>query len=478
MNGSRLLNFLAVLALAVSLGACDQNLTEINENPNAPETVPVQSILSSGLWDLVANAPGRGVFGEWTTMYHTYLWPQHLAQSAYNDEDNYVPREGINENIWAEMYAGALTDLQRTGEIAQEQGDDNLYAVSEIASVYGFLFLTDLFGDIPYEQALNLEEYPNPEFSLQEDIYPDLINRLEAAVAAIDPSETDPDWATGDLVYDGDMDGWQKFGNALILRVAMRTSNTGFASTAATAFQTAWNANRISSNADIADLDWTGNLPSQNPIYEQIVLGGRDGDHRVSATIVDTMSALSDPRLPIYANPAASDDVIRGLPNGALPADLGNTVSDYSTIGDAFVAADAPSVLLSYAEVLFLGAEAAELGWIGDNAATLYMDGITASMEQHGVDSGDITTYLAQAEVAYGDVSDTQFQKWLALYLAGPEAYAEVRRTNVPTLPLPAEAVISQLPTRMPYPPNEGLYNPNFADYAGVTYTDPLWWMP
>jgi len=481
MNGSRLLNFLAVFALAVGLGACDQDLTEINENPNAPETVPVESVLSSGIWDMVANAPGRGTHGEWTTMYHTALWPQHLAQSAYNEEDNYTPREGINENIWEEAYSGALQDLKRTGEIATEQGDDNLHAVSEIMQVYGFLFLTDLFGDIPYAQALNLEEYPNPEFSLQEDIYPDLIARLQAAAGEIDTSEDDPDWASGDLIYQGDMDLWQKFANSLILRVAMRTSNTGYATEAGSAFQTAWNANRFTSNADMAALNWTGNLPSQNPIYENLVLGGRDGDFRVSASLVDTMDVLNDPRLPIYANPAVSDDVIRGLPNGNLPSELGNTVNDYSTLGDAFVAADAPSVLMSYAEVLLLGAEAAELGWIAGGsatAATHYADGIEASMLEHGVASGDITTYLGQPSVVYTDVSDIHFQKWLAVYMAGPEVFAEVRRTGVPDLPLPAQAVIDQMPTRLPYPANEGLYNPNFADYANVTYTEPLWWMP
>src|SRR5690606_4586245 len=126
------------------------------------EVVPPEAVLAAGIWDLVANAAGRGAFGEWTTLYHTTIWAQHLAQSAYNDEDNYNPREGINERIWEEMYAGALTDLKDAKRLGEEAGDDNLVAVSEILTVYGFLFLTDLFGDVPYFQALDVENYPAP----------------------------------------------------------------------------------------------------------------------------------------------------------------------------------------------------------------------------------------------------------------------------------------------------------------------------
>ena len=89
----------AVLALAVATGACDTGLTEVNENPNNPENVPLESVLQSGIWQLASNSAGRGVFGEWTTMFHVSLWAQHLAQSTYNDEDKYTPREGIPDNI-------------------------------------------------------------------------------------------------------------------------------------------------------------------------------------------------------------------------------------------------------------------------------------------------------------------------------------------------------------------------------------------
>src|SRR2546430_14911469 len=46
--------------------------------------------------------------------------------------------------------------------------------------------------------------------------------------------------------------------------------------------------------------------------------------------------------------------------------------------------------LLTYSEVLFLEAEAAERGWITGTPATLYADAIRASMEQYGIATATI----------------------------------------------------------------------------------------
>ena len=466
---------LTAMALVGVMAGCEEGLTEVNENPNSPEVVPVQAVLSSAIWDLVASNGGYGVFGEWTTLYHLNTWAQHTAQSAYNDEDNYTPRSGIPENIWASMYAGVLTDLKNAQQLAEADGDENLAAVTEILTVYAFLFLADTYGDIPYTEALNLEQFPQPGFTAQSEIYPDLLNRVEAAAAQITPGGT-PEWASGDLIYGGDLERWQEFGNSLRLRIAMRTSATAFASTARGEFAQAWAANRFDSNADNADLDWSGTLPSQNPLFEQIVLGGRTADFRVSETLIDMLSASNDPRLAVFAEPADADGAYRGLPNGSLPAELGLTISDFSTIGAAFIAADAPSVLLSYAEVLFLGAEAAERGWITASASTLCEQGIRASMEQYGIGAAAIAAYLA-ANPCVG-LTDILTEKWKALYMLGPESYADVRRTGIPDLPLPTSAVLPELPSRLGYPPNEALYNTNAAAYVTTPLTAKMWWMP
>ena len=479
MNPTKWARLGAVILVLGSTAACDTDLTEINRNPNNPESVPLSTVLGSGIWSLASNSAGRGMFGEWTGLFHTYTWSQYTAQSTYNDEDHYTPREGIPQEIWTEAYSGPLLDLKRTQELALAANDKNLAAVADILQVNGFLFLTDLYGDIPYFEALDLKNHPTPAFTPQAQIYPDLLKRLAADAAAITPSST-PGWASGDLMYDGNLERWQEFANSLRLRIAMRVSSTSLAASARTDFAAAWAANRFDDNSDNADVDWSGTLPAQNPMFENIVLGGRDGDFRVAKSIIDALQSRNDPRLPFYAERAVSDGKYRGLPNGLLPEEVGEgtTLDDYSNIGPAFLSPSTPSVFLSYAETLFLGAEAAAKGWIAGDPAALYRQGIQASMRVFDIPQAEIDAYLARPSVAYAGVNSIYLQKWIALYLNGPESFAELRRTGQPALPLSENAVIDQFPSRLPYPPEEGLYNPNFAAYENVEYTDKLFWMP
>ena len=483
----RIRRFGTVAALALGLvvaSACDSGLTEVNENPSAPEAVPVANLLLGGVRDVLQNSGRRGAFGQWTMLYHGENWAQHIAQPVYNDEDKYTPRSGIPGNIWDEMYF-ALNDLNEAKSLS-DGVDDNVWAVAEIMTVYGFMILTDYFGDIPYSEALNLNSGISfPAYDAQSAIYPDLIARLTTAAARINPAAMIT-FSAFDPVYQGGMDGWRLFANSLRLRLAMRMDD-------APAFSTAWASTTIGSVMDQADIEWQPADPGANPVYTAIVFGSRPGDFRMSESLIDRLAAFDDPRLPIYAQPSQSGGTYLGLRNGLLPGETvpPTTANNYSEIGTYFLAPVTPSNLMSYAEVLFLGAEAAELGWIGDDAETLYRAAVTAAMEDVGVATGDIATYLDQATVGYTTgnyqgLDAIHVQKWISLFMAGPEAFSDLRRiawdfttdagtTGTDLVPA-AGGAIAGFPARLYYPEDEQLLNPD--NYPGDTeITDPVWWM-
>ncbi len=480
MTSSSIVWVAHALALILASTACERGLTEVNANPNQPEVVPVENVLLSGIWDVLSSGGSRGSHGHWTQMHHAENWVQHVAQPIFNEEDKYTPRTGIPTAIWDEMYF-ALADLDYVKEIATQSGSDNLWAVAEIMTAYGFMVLTDYFGDIPYEDALGLADGAAfPRYTPQAEIYPDLIARLAAASARIE-SAGSVSFGAFDPVYHGGMAGWERFGNSLRLRLAMRMSGTDQSDQAAQAFRAAWEADVFGGVDDRSDIEWLGIPPAQNPLYEEIVLGGRSGDFRLSESLVDRMLALDDPRLPVYAEPAA-DGEFRGLRNGLEPSSYqfeGRTggSADFSTIGAYFLDRTTPSVLMSYAELLFLGAEAAERGWIAADPGSLYEAGVGASMEQFGVSQAAADAYLARPDVAYGGLEDVWLQKWFALYLGGPEAFAEMRRVGWMDLePAENSTLGDEFPARLYYPPGEALYNPEH--YPGdVPLTSPLWWM-
>jgi hypothetical protein len=131
--------------------------------------------------------------------------------------------------------------------------------------------------------------------------------------------------------------------------------------------------------------------------------------------------------------------------------------------------------LLTYSEVLFLEAEAAERGWIPGGsaaAATYYANAISASMSQYGLSTAADSTYRAQAKVGYdaagatlaGHLQQIAYQKWTSLFMQGMEAWTEVRRLRVPLLVPGPNAVFGvgvpgKIPERLPYDDNEAVLN-------------------
>lgn len=482
---------IARVALLVGLvwiaGACDQGLTEVNDNPNQPTDVPVDFLLPQSIQTGVQQNYGAGEY-----LSHTGIWPQHIVELQYPDEEQGQVRASRMEGYWTTYFAGALKDIQTVIDKGVENSAPNHQAVGMIWKSWLFAVVTDLWGDVPYSEALRGEEgQTTPVYDAQQDIYDGVLADLTTAVGML--SASGRDFGTGDIIYDNDMAAWAKFANSLRMRLAMRMVNAD-AATAQSEFMAAYNdANgHFTSNADNAVLNYPG-APYENPLYENYL--GRD-DHGVSATLIDTLTSLADPRLELYAEPASVDGVYRGHENGRADLPVGQSLAWFSRIGN-FWRADGsatPSVIMSYAEVKFLEAEAIERGWIAGGAAAAeaaWREGIQASMDQYDAWSpanaptnAEVAAYLAS--LTYGGMNDIYLQKWIALYMNGSEAWSDWRRTGVPTLTMGADmaAAISRIPARFSYPDSEqSLNNANMTaavsrQGGGLDVVTPVWWMP
>jgi len=241
----------------------------------------------------------------------------------------------------------------------------------------------------------------------------------------------------------------------------------------------------MESNDDIAKFVYGATLGTQNPWQDILILQGR-ADWNISSTLVDKLKALDDPRLEVYAKPGEdAGGEITGHPNG-LPGNIAVGFVGYSaTVNfDVFAQATSPAVLMSYAELLFVKAEAAFDGDItGYDAEELFEQGITASFEQY--DLSVPTDYITNL----GAVSKENImtQKWIALFGQGIEAWTELRRTGFPVMPPhdPQALFMNDgvLPTRLIYPSTEYSLN-NTQVLAGVSLNGgaddmkvEMWWV-
>jgi len=462
-----------VAGLVLAIGACGEGLTEVNENPNAPTDVGAQFLLPQS----IRAGVEQGINGA-LMQSHTAIWPGHFVELQYPDEEEGFVRSARMQAYWDNFYAGPLADAQIVIDKGIETGSGNVEGVGMIWQSWIFHLVTDLWGDVPYSEALKaMDGKTTPAYDSQQDIYTGLLAALTTGAGKLG---TGADFGSGDILYGNDMTKWRRFAASLRMRLAMRMSEVSPA-TAQAAFVAAYNAGGFQSNADNAMLAWPGS-PYRNPIFED--WQGRD-DHGISASMVDILKSLNDPRLELYAEPAAIDGEYRGLRNGDITPD--HSLAWYSRIGNHWRAdgAATPSAIMTYSEVLFLEAEAVARGWIAGDAATLYAAGIRANMAQwNGKNSptaAEIDAYLAQPAVAYTGIADIQLQNWIGLFTNGTEAWSHVRRTGVPALTPGPDLTLSRIPTRFTYPDleqslNLGSYQAAVARQGEDALTTLVWW--
>ncbi|HEX5152032.1 MAG TPA: SusD/RagB family nutrient-binding outer membrane lipoprotein [Parafilimonas sp.] len=458
----------------VLLGSCAKDFS--NKDPKAPSIVPSYTLFSNAekaLSDQLASSNvNSGIFR---------LVVQHWQECTYTDESNYdLGTRNIPQNWWATYYLTVLQDAQASKNLIPTDVLDagiqkNQLATADILQVYAYYILVATYGNIPYTQALDINN-PFPTYDDAATVYADLLSRLNADISALDPGVEA--FGSADLLYGGDVSAWIKFANSLKLKMGMLLADSDPA-TAKSTVESAVAAGVLESNDDNALFHYTTSTPNVNPVWTDLVQSGRK-DFVACATLVNALKGLNDPRLNDYFTTDANGDYSGGDPGAS------SNYATFSKPAEALTAADFPYDVLDYAEVEFLLAEAVERGMnVGGTAESHYNAAITASMEFWGGSASDASAYLAQTSVKYstaaGDWKEKiGMQKWIALYNRGFDAWTEQRRLDYPELEAP-ETALSDYPIRYTYPTNEqNLNGPNWkaasAAIGGDEVTTKLFW--
>ncbi len=443
--------------------SCVDSLDEYNVDAKRPSNVPGVTLVTTA-----ERALTRAVVTPNVNNNPFRLYVQYWTETTYTDESDYLiqPRQ-INDQFWTALYRPALGNLNEAKRLiaanatVTDKVRANQQACIEILSIYAWKTLVDTYGNIPYTEALDFNQ-PQPAYDDAKTVYTSLFTRLDAALASIDAASAGLGGA--DIIYNGNMPKWVKFGNSLKLRMALTIADVDATKAQAAAVEAATNV--FKSNADNAQFTFLEALPNQNPVFEDLVNSGREDFVGVDF-FINKLNSLNDPRRDFYFKEAPGG-VFKGAPYSTV-VDYG----EFSAPGEALEDPTLPGMLLSYSEVEFLLAEAAELKFaVGGTAASHYEAGVTASILNNGGSAADATAYLGQAGVAYATASGNYkekigIQKWIALYDQPVTAWTEWRRLDFPKLTPPATAV-SVIPLRFPYPTPELNINGANAKAAGA----------
>ncbi|RYJ38296.1 RagB/SusD domain protein [Flavobacterium anhuiense] len=441
------------ILFALTLSSCSDTLDDINKNPNATET-PLAPYLLTGTLKQGADL----YWGDANNFNSTLLFVQHWAKIQYTEPDRYDVSNTSFTSLWNTGYATLITDLNTIIKFPDAQANSNYKGIALSLRSWTFLLLTDAYGSIPYKEA---GQKVTPAYNTQKEVYTGLLEDLKQAQSLLNAANGS---VTGDLVYKGDIAKWKKFVNSLRLRIALRISDREPVLAKQAAIDaTSDAAGLISSESETFKFTYTSS-PQQNPASAWFET--RD-DFRISKTMVDQLYALSDPRLPVFAQLPSDASVGKyvGGANGLSNSDANSQgFAKTSKPGTYFLTSASPAVIASYSETLFNLAEAAARGYISGDAEQYYKNAITASFIQFGVTNPTtISTYLNQASVKY-DASNYAksigTQKWIAFFGQGLDAFTEWRRLDYPVLTAgPATVLDGKIPSRLFYPGTEQSLN-------------------
>jgi hypothetical protein len=476
----------ALLFSLLALYSCTGNFEEINTDPDALNDVPPTNVL---VYVLRTTAEQ---FGGDMDGFGTYAG--YISKIQYMDNlGGVVPTNNTWGNRWINCYRSneqLRVVLEKTEATAD--GNKNIRWACRIVQLYLWLCNIDMYGDMPYSEAMkgspSLGAVLTPAYDREQDIYPDLMAKLKAIADEMAAGYGNDPIGDGDVLFGGNVNKWQRFCNSLRLRAALRLSEVSPDLARRTVEEITANPGKyplIDSQDTKAYFYWQGTSPYFERWYDNS--RSRD-DHGFFDTFIDHLKSMEDPRLASIAKPAATDGEYRGYENGAAttPPDL----KHYSRIGARY--RDDPAGFTPFfkaCETYYLLAEAAMLGWsTGITAEEAYNKAVRLSMEDNAVSEADTDAYLEGKGKWDNTRERIWWDQWVALFKENLEAWSLYRRTGIPTeevnyvshLSMFGSAHTSQ-PFRVQYPEHERLYNGDNYTLANTGIVDycwgkQLWW--
>lgn len=401
-----------LLASALVLSAGCKNFLDVNDNPNAPQTVTANLYLAPMLHWMATSPQYDGRF----VGRYAQEWTLPGSSLSTWDRMGYDPSSDNGAQQYRDVYwtlGQNLVDMMTKAE-AEQRWD--LLGVGYVLKAWGWQVLTDLHGEIIIKEAIDPTKstfnFDTQEFAYQEvqRLLGEAIKNLQRTDGAVDATYL----GRTDKMYNGDRTKWLKLAYGML---ALNLNHFSNKSAYKPADVIAAVDKSLLSNADDPLLAYPG---TQN---DDINFWGRTRNnltsYRQTQFVVNLMNGthfggVVDPRMSRMLSPSP-DGQYRGLDInvvgfGALTtAQQPNNFNGYAGTGGLqlpgrYLFDDKAKIpVMTYAQLQFIKAEAAYR--LGDKATALaaYTNGVSAHIDwvnARNLDNGQAVTQITAAEKA------------------------------------------------------------------------------
>lgn len=506
------LKYIASLALVAMMGCSDY--LDVNTDPNNPEDASPELLLPAAEQSIAARV------GNYYRITGS-IWSQHYTQnntsSQYITTDNYdVENLNFLENDFTEMFSGPLNDLKYIKTKAEESGNWTNYLIATTLEAYGYQIIADLYDGAPLTDGLqgDIENF-TPTWNTGEEVYEELLARLDVALSKDFSLESNRSPEEYDLIFGGDVNMWIRFANTMKLKLMIRWSEKD-PSKAQSLISALVNSGAKFLQTDAAISSYYDQPDRGNPMYEADRRNLNTATNlKASLTMVNFLEVNGDTRLKAFYDAPTAGGAIKGMRQGT--SSTPSTQLNSTTISGAKSSPTDPVYFISASEAYFLRAEAAARGFSNEDAKEMYDQGVLAAfarlfVEEEQPDGSirevqlDGSDYIAaDGPYEYPNGSEEQNveaiieQKWIAQVGANSmEAWFDMLRTGYPsfsdsapgepgydplapgapifTFPVDAVTFEGEYPHRLLIPEDEILNNPNAPDQPEDGILTPVWW--
>jgi len=430
----RFIKYAAVASLCgtVAIGGCSSFLDSEKAvaDPNNPTAATTNQLFVAALAAIFGQQEGGAAM-------NICEWVQQCAGVGgrfVDTQGTYSITGDSFDGSFQSVYTGGGLVQIRTIEANTDASGDKLYhGIAEVLEAMDVLWGTDIWGDIPYSDAVGSN--PTPKFDTQQTVYASLLTLLDKAIADIGGGGTGP--GDFDLVYGGNGTKWIEAAHTLKARIYLHQEEKLGVSQYTSALAEARKG--ISSAAN----DWKAkhsSATSERNLWAQFQLTSFGADLVAGAPRGRLMVAQNDPRLPQYFGKNAHggyggyDVSTQSTPGDSISPIVGSGRTNDVTFSQPIITFDETQLII---------AEAAFQTNDKTSATTAF---------------NTVRTRNGKSTIASPTLADIMNEKYIALF-QNVESWNDIKRTCIQALK-PARGRLA-VPGRFFYGTTEKQTNPD-----------------
>jgi len=464
-------------SLVLITNACDSELVDINKDPFAVTSVPPNLLFP----EVLANFSSVRTIEFAGLNMHSQQWVG--SAGTWLSRSRYTLGVPSVNNGWTTWYTTCLKNLSLVELLVETDNPENQYIIGQAKILEGFIYsnITQVWGDVPFTEAVNPEEFPYPKFDSQEVVLEGVVTLMDEGIAILE-QDLDSDIVTdSDLIFKGDKEAWIRWANSIKLKMLMFIANKKPTEVAGQ-LEALVNEPLILTNAQEAKFSYSTEIGNENPkwTFAKRNWNGNINLWYAGKPLVNLMKDLNDPRLATYF-----DENVNGFYFGKWQGYTGFNFTSKINVNN--VQADTPDRYSTAAETYFLLADAAANGYVSgglDQANTWFLQGVNLALDYFDDSLGEVSeadkdTYIASLPNLTTLSKDEALvyinnQHYISLFGSGLEAWNQWKRTKSLALDIPANAGATDVIRRYTYSTNEAGSNINTP--TGLTIESPMWY--